>query len=137
MKEVLSDKLDNFSNALKKLEEALKETGYSLSLDGTIKRFEFTFEMSWKALKKFLFYEGIECTSVRDCIKKAYQSDFLREENVWLNILDDRNATAYIYDEKETEEIYQRVKGLYFPEFKMLEETLTKKLESMQAINDH
>ncbi|HCJ67672.1 MAG TPA: nucleotidyltransferase, partial [Elusimicrobia bacterium] len=97
MKEVLHDKLSNFSNALRKLEEALKETGYSLSLDGTIKRFEFTFEMSWKVLKKFLLYEGTECTSVRDCIKKAYQTGFIREESAWLNILEDRNATAHIY----------------------------------------
>ncbi len=132
MKEVLHDKLSNFSNALRKLEEALKETGYSLSLDGTIKRFEFTFEMSWKVLKKFLLYEGTECTSVRDCIKKAYQTGFIREESAWLNILEDRNANAHIYYEKEAEKIYQKIKDLYFTEFKKLEITLKEKLGSIE-----
>ncbi|MEW6686872.1 MAG: nucleotidyltransferase substrate binding protein [Candidatus Edwardsbacteria bacterium] len=130
MKEVLKNKLNNFSNALKKLEEALKESGYSLSLDGTIKRFEFTFEMSWKALKKFLLYEGTECTSARDCIKKAYQLDFIKEENLWLDMLNDRNISAHIYDEKEAEKIYQKIKEAYVGEFRKLEETLIKKLET-------
>lgn len=57
MKEILRDKLDNFSKSLDRLEEAFEEEGYTLTLDGTIKRFEFTFEMAWKALKKFLLYE--------------------------------------------------------------------------------
>ena len=132
MKEVLSDKLDNFSNALKKLEEAFAESGYALSLDGTIKRFEFSFEMAWKALKKFLLYEGTECASVRDCIKKAYQSGFIKEEDRWLNILKDRNLTSHIYDEKEAEEIYQRIKNVYFAEFKKLREKLIEKINTIE-----
>lgn len=51
MKEVLRDKLDNFSRAVARLEEALKAQGHALSLDGTVQRFEFTFEMAWKALR--------------------------------------------------------------------------------------
>lgn len=132
MKEVLSDKVDNFSTALKKLEEAFAESGYSLCLDGTIKRFEFTFEMAWKALRKFLLYEGAECTSVRDCIKKAYQSGFIKEEDRWLNILKDRNVTSHIYDEKEAEDIYQRIKDVYFAEFKKLKDRLIEKMETIQ-----
>lgn len=132
MKEVLSDKLDNFSNALKKLEEAFAEKGYSLCLDGTIKRFEFSFEMAWKALKKFLLYEGIECASVRDCIKKAYQLGFIKEEDRWLNILKDRNSASHIYDEKEAEEIYQRIKNVYFAEFKKLKEKLIEKINTIE-----
>lgn len=132
MKEILSDKLDNFSNALKKLEEAFAQEGNSLCLDGTIKRFEFSFEMAWKALKKFLLYEGTECLSARDCIKKAYQLEFIKEEDIWLNILKDRNSTSHIYDEKEAEEIYQRIKNVYFAEFKKLKEKLTEKIKTIE-----
>ena len=128
MREVLKDKLNNFSNALKKLDEALRENGYSLCLDGTIKRFDLTFEMSWKALKKFLFHEGTECTSARDCIKKAYQMEFIKAEGTWLNILDDRNTITHIYDEHEAERVYKRIKETYFDEFKKLEKLLEEKL---------
>jgi len=132
MKEILSDKLDNFSNALKKLEEAFAQEGSPLCLDGTIKRFEFSFEMAWKALKKFLLYEGTECLSARDCIKKAYQLEFIKKEDTWLNILKDRNSTSHIYDEKEAEEIYQRIKNAYFVEFKKLEEKLVEKIKTVK-----
>jgi len=132
MKEVLNDKLNNFSSALVKLDEALKEKGYSLCLDGTIKRFEFTFEMGWKALRKFLFYEGTDCTSARDCIKKAYQSGFVKEEKIWLNILDDRNAVTHIYDEKAAAKIYKRFKETYLEEFKKLEKLLKEKLSTIK-----
>lgn len=132
MKETISDKLDNFSSALKKLEEAFAEEGHSLYLDGTIKRFEFSFEMAWKALKKFLLYEGTECLSARDCIKKAYQLEFIKEEDAWLNILKDRNSTSYIYDEKEAKDVYQRIKNVYFDEFKKLEEKLIEKIRVVE-----
>ena len=132
MKEILSDKLDNFSKALKKLEEAFAEEGHPLCLDGTIKRFEFSFEMSWKALKKFLLYEGTECLSARDCVKKAYQLGLIGEEGKWLNILKDKNSTSHIYDEKEAKDAYQRIKNVYFAEFKKLEEKLIEKVKSIE-----
>ncbi len=132
MKEVLSDKLDNFSNALKRLEGVFAEEGYSLCVDGTIKRFEFTFEMAWKALKKFLLYEGIECVSVRDCVKKAYQARFIKEEEIWLNMLEDRSTSSHIYDEKEAMGIYQRIRDVYFTEFKKLKEKLIEKMNAAE-----
>ena len=58
MNEMLADKLSNFSKALARLDEALREKGYVLSQDGAIQRFEFTFETCWKALRKFLLIEG-------------------------------------------------------------------------------
>jgi len=132
MKEVLRDKLENFSNALGKLEEAVKESGYSLCLDGTIKRFEFTFEMSWKAMKKFLLYEGIECASVRDCVKKAYQTGYIKDEEIWLNILKDRNSSSHIYDENAAENIYKRIRQIHCAEFKNLKDKFKEKLQGIE-----
>jgi len=128
MREVLQDKFKNFSQALRKLEKAIKEEGYELSLDGTIKRFEFTFEMSWKALKKFLLYEGFDCKTVRECIKTAFQTGFIKNEDLWLDMLDSRNKSSHIYDEEEAKKIYEKIKNFYVEEFKKLEEVLKKRL---------
>lgn len=119
-------KFENFFKALTRLEEALSESGYLLSIDGTIQRFEFTFEMAWKAIKKFLFEEGIDTTTARDAIKKAYQYKLIDNEKAWLNILKDRNVSSHVYDETEAQAIYERVKNLYFPEFKKLETAFKK-----------
>ncbi len=132
MKEVLRDKLENFSNALGKLEEAVKESGYPLCLDGTIKRFEFTFEMSWKAMKKILLYEGFDCASARACVKKAFQTGLITDEETWLDILKDRNVYSHIYDEKEAENIYRKIKQIYCAEFKKLKDKFKEKLQEIE-----
>lgn len=129
MNEMISDKLNNFSKDLFKLKEGLKETGYALSLDGTLQRFEFTFEMAWKAMKKFLLIEGCESSSPRDCVKKAFQSGYILNETAWLDIMKDRNLSSYLYDEKRAENIYNKVKNEYVKEFEELEEKLKWKIK--------
>lgn len=131
MKEVLQDKFENFSNALKRLKEALKEKGSSLCIDGTIQRFEFTFEMVWKALKKFLYYDGIDTKTVRECIKKAYQTDYIDNEEVWISMLEDRNLTSHIYNENQAKIIYDRIISQYIKEFELLENKLKEKLKNV------
>ncbi|MFH1618525.1 MAG: HI0074 family nucleotidyltransferase substrate-binding subunit [bacterium] len=129
MNEMLNDKLANFSKALLKLKEGLGEKGYALVLDGTLQRFEFTFETAWKAIKKFLLVEGYDCASPRECIKKAFQSGYIKDERVWLDIIRDRNSSSHIYDEKEAAKIYARIKEAYAAEFEKLESGLKEKLK--------
>ena len=129
MNEMLSDKLDNFSRALLRLKEGLLETGYALSLDGALKRFEFTFETAWKAVKKFLLVEGFDCVSPRDCLKKAFQSGYIKNEKIWLDMIKDRNLSSHIYDEKDAKAIYDRVKQNYESEFEKLEGFLKEKIK--------
>lgn len=131
MKEVLQDKLENFSKALLRLKEALKEKKSLLAIDGTIQRFEFTFEMAWKALKKFLYYDGIETKTVRETIKKAYQTDYIDNEEVWLSMLEDRNLTSHIYSEDQAKTIYERIESNYVKELEILENKLKEKIKNI------
>ena len=64
--------LEDFAKALKRLEEAFRRAKelegteeYTFYRDSTIQRFEFTFEIMWKAVKRFLEKEGITCRSPR------------------------------------------------------------------------
>ena len=131
MNEMLNDKLANFSKALLRLKEGLLESGYALSLDGTLQRFEFTFETSWKAMKKFLLVEGFDCASPRDCLKKAFQSGYIKNEKIWLDMIKDRNLSSHIYDEKDAKAIYDRVKQNYKSEFEKLEVFLKGKIKTL------
>ena len=47
----LNERFQDFSNALKRLEEATQEVPSEIVIDGTIQRYEFTFERAWKTLK--------------------------------------------------------------------------------------
>lgn len=101
--------LRKYRNAIVRLEEALNEKDSPLAVDGTIQRFEFTFELSWKTLKRVLAYEGEICKTPRECLKSAFRLGLIDDETVWLNMLEDRNAMAHIYDEKSAMVIYQRI----------------------------
>lgn len=107
--------LANLEKAIGRLEEALNEGAKnSLYIDGTIQRFEFTFELYWKTLKRMLEEEGIEAKSPRETLKQAYAVDWIQNEQSWLQMLRDRNETSHVYDEKKARDIYENIAG-YFP----------------------
>ena len=64
---------DDYKNALLRLKEGLEEdiSKGGIIVDGTIKRFEFTFELAWKLEKEILDYNGIEARNPRTVIKEA------------------------------------------------------------------
>ena len=105
--------LEKLRKAFKRLDEAVKEASDELDRDGVIQRFEFTFEMFWKTIKVLLEYEGYRCAGPRTCVKEAARRGFLRDAEVALDMLEDRNKTSHIYDETTAEEIFNRIKENY------------------------
>ena len=68
-------------NALKTLEDILKEPFSMIIRDATIQRFEYTFEALWKFLKEYLKEkEGIISNSPKACFKEIFSLGFLTEE---------------------------------------------------------
>ena len=70
-------------------------------LDVAAKRFEFTYEMAWKALKRVLDYLGIDARSPRQVFMEAFAQGLLSEEEVWLEMIEMRNLSSHVYDEHE------------------------------------
>lgn len=110
--------LSDFEKALSRLEEAfhkareLKGTeDYTFYRDSTIQRFEFTFEIMWKAMKIFLEKEGIICRSPRGCIRELFSSGYISEDltRKLFRALEDRNLTVHTYREELAEEIFSRI----------------------------
>jgi Nucleotidyltransferase substrate binding protein like len=55
------ESLDRLNAAIARLSEALLlPVGQGVNLDGTIQRFEFTFELLWKSAKRALLAQGID-----------------------------------------------------------------------------
>ncbi len=121
-------KLKNFSDALERLKEAVENAETELEIDGTIQRFEFTFEQAWKALKAFLEDEGIECRLPKGCLKEAYAAGFIEDEKLWLQMLSDRNTSSHLYSFETSREIFERIKGLYLGAFEKLFQTLADRV---------
>ena len=106
-------KIDNFERALSRLNEAVERAKDDLDKDGVIQRFEFTIELLWKSLKSILNYQGIECYSPRNCIKEAFKANLIEDDEIILDMLEDRNKSFHIYSELTSEEIFERIKKVY------------------------
>lgn len=103
--------MKNLGAALQRLEEALREDETnSLVVDGTIQRYEFVMELYWKTLKRLLSLEGIDVTTPKETLKKAYKVKWIDDEVVWLAMLNDRNMTSHLYDESMARKIYTHIK---------------------------
>jgi len=123
--------LINFRNALDRYRSTIEgksayiQDGYGdIFLDIAVKRFEFTFEMAWKTCKRALDYYGFDCKSPRECLREAYAQGFIADENTWLDMLEQRNLSAHVYDEISISEINHDL-DRYLSTFLALEEKLT------------
>ena len=114
--EKATTRLDQLDKALERLREAtLQDPGLELTVDGTIQRFEFVFELTWKAARAVLEHYGRELTTPRTVLRAAYAEGWLDTEDTWLRMLDDRNRTSHTYDAPTAEEIYRRICADYLP----------------------
>ncbi len=127
----VTDKYNSFSKAVDRLEESLKrDISDELVIDAVIQRFEFTYELAWKLLKLHLSFNGIaEVRSPRETFKESFASGIIKEGNVWIEMLDDRNITSHTYDEEEAQKIYEKIKNKYFILFKTLRDSLSKEMK--------
>jgi len=122
--------LANLERALTRLEEALAvPQDAPLAVDGTIQRFEFAIELTWKSLKRVLADEGIETATPREAITEAFRARWIDDEALWLSMLRDRNATSHIYDEETARQIYARI-GDYAPVLRAACQTLMRRDET-------
>lgn len=125
----LAERINDFVNALSRLQEALeKDISDDIIIDGIIQRFEFTFEQSWKAMKLYLEDQGIldEAVSPRSAIRAAFKYKMIPDGDVWIQMMLDRNRTSHMYDETIAKNIVKRIKDTYVKEFTKLQDFLQR-----------
>ncbi|HOJ29656.1 MAG TPA: nucleotidyltransferase substrate binding protein [Spirochaetota bacterium] len=105
--------IEKFEKAIASLREGVNQTNTDLERDGTIQRFEYTVELLWKTLKIILTYYGVECNNPRTCIKEAFRNNLIDDDEILLDMLEDRNLSSHIYDEDTSKEIFERIKNIY------------------------
>ena len=120
--------IEKLNKAFLKLREGIESASTELEKDGVIQRFEFTFELLWKTLKIILEYKGIEVRSPRSAIKEAFKAGLIEDDEIFLDMLEDRNLTSHIYDEETSEEIFERIKKVYVPVLEKLISNLRAKV---------
>ena len=94
------------TKAKKSLEAALAAPLTDLNRDASIQRFEFTFELTWKTLKRILNYLEIEANNPRDIFRHAAMQNLIESPEEWFVFLENRNLTTHTYDEEIAMMIY-------------------------------
>jgi nucleotidyltransferase substrate binding protein (TIGR01987 family) len=85
--------------------------------DAVIQRFEFSLELSWKAMKNYLNYQGIlEATTPKQTMKEAFANGLIKNGETWINMLNDRNLTSHTYNQADADEIYKAIVEEYYEE---------------------
>lgn len=96
----------HFEKALARLVEALAENETEFVRDSIIQRFEFTFEMAWKSMYRYLRDKGESVAAKAwDVIPLALESRLIQDAETWDRLREFRNDTSHEYNEARAVEI--------------------------------
>lgn len=119
--------LTSFKNAIAQLEQSLSyyhselvqsDPGLVLQLRAAaIQSFEFTYELSWKMLKRYLKMSEanpaeIEALSFPDLIRMGSDKGLLLSDlKEWNRYRQERGTTSHTYDNSKAQEIFEKLPG--------------------------
>ena len=98
--------LGDLEKALQRLAEAIAQPEQEFVRDAAIQRFEFCFELAWKAIQAAGGLEGQDCTSPRTAFSTAWRNGWVTDEAAWLDMLEERNKTSHTYREAIAKEVF-------------------------------
>lgn len=121
-------KYDSYCKNLQVLERARAEDlTNEFILSGIIDKFFLQFELGWKVMKELLQYEGNALSrsgSPRDIVKEAYRCFGFIDEEMWLEMLRERNNMAHIYNGTAAEELVRKILNCYIEEFQRMQKEI-------------
>lgn len=119
--------------ALSSFNEAIEtKTKSVLERDGTIQRFEYTFELCWKSIRKLLLEMGRNDTSSspKPLLRDAFEEGLISDLYIWFKFLYARNRTSHTYNLKTADEVYNDILDFGIQAQKLLD-NLNKKLKEL------
>ncbi|MGL5354492.1 MAG: HI0074 family nucleotidyltransferase substrate-binding subunit [Clostridium sp.] len=120
--------------SLKRIRDNLKEINnpdeitIEVYRDSIIKKYETLEDLSWKLLSKIFKASGLDINNPRGCYKQAYKEGLIQDIDIWNEILLSRNSTAHVYDEKDYEDIKNRIVEVYIDAIEELLENISSKV---------
>jgi nucleotidyltransferase substrate binding protein (TIGR01987 family) len=128
--------LSSLKKAMTTLEEALSahqhNTQNSFITDACIQRFEYTYELAHKTIRRYLEMNEPTSISVKDLsfqalIRLAYERSLLNLELIhWKEFREARNLTSHTYDENKAKDIFKIIPK-FLAEAKFLHDAIQKR----------
>lgn len=122
-------RFNNFEKGYFLLKEALEKDSLSdLEKEGTIQRFEYTFELAWKTLKDYMAGEGVVVNFPTEVIKEGFKFEVIKEGEKWIKMLKARNTTVHEYNQDKFNEIFDDISHQYIKALDELYQFFKEKL---------
>lgn len=125
-------KYENFCASLENMKEIYnyREPYDNVVLTGLVGLYEICFEQSWKMMKEILEEHGYgesATGSPKIILKTAYKAGMIKNEELWLRALQERNNVAHSYNRKIAMEIVTQTKESFYEMFCELKSEIEKK----------
>ena len=107
--------LSSFRKALDSLDRGLARAeaipGEEELRDGAIQRFEYSYELAWKSLRRVLEAEAaspdeLDLLSFRDLIRLGAERDLIDDPAAWFEFREERNISSHTYDAAKAAEVF-------------------------------
>lgn len=126
----------SFCNSLAGLCEARhRDMKDSFVLSGTVQKFNLTFDISWKVMKdivvKYHKKSDFAVGSPREVLRAAHSVNLI-DNDIWMDMLEDRNELAHDYDGTLAEECAEKIVNQYIPIFEDFREKARGYIEELQ-----
>ncbi len=107
--------LSGFASAVSRLSEALaKEPANDLERDGCIQRFEYTYELAWKMMRRHLVLVSAQDADLlgrKELFREAARRDLIADPEAWFAFQKARNITSHNYDEHKAAASYDAARA--------------------------
>jgi nucleotidyltransferase substrate binding protein (TIGR01987 family) len=110
MRERIKMTILDFEKAFNNLKSAVEKAVDDLDINGTIKKFELCYELSWKIIKLYLEDIGIICKNPRDCFKQAKINNLIEDKTIWMEMIETRNQLVHEYSSEFSREFLRKLK---------------------------
>lgn len=93
--------------------------------DAVIQRFEYTYELCWKMMKRQIESESpspetIDQLSFKDLLREAAEKGIVDTVDVWMEYRERRNITAHTYNPQKAKLVYQSALQFHRDALKLL-----------------
>ena len=112
-------KYENFCQALINMKDIYnyEEPYDNVVLTGLVGLYEITFEQSWKMMKEILQNHGYQegaTGSPKIILKTAYKAGMIKDEDLWLKALRERNHVTHSYNQNIALSIISQAKEKFY-----------------------
>ena len=123
--------LESLEKAIEQLKSGLNQShadpDNELLRDGVIQRFEYTMDLSWKMIQRYLKHIAqVEDSAIRtkkDLFREAGRLGLIANVEAWFGYYEARNETSHTYDPQIAESVFEQAE-LFLPDAVSLLEAL-------------